>query len=197
MTQADDELVLRECRRAGVADLDGDDIGRGDQTLAHEEADGELFIVAARAHGDGDVGRDLARAGDADRQRLLARQQILALVGPARADRHDPAGRARAIGTVASFGARRHGASVSRTVARVAATRPPARTRAAREARAGRSAGPRIEKVSGMPETLRCCAFAPALRRGGGRSSRCSKRACRSWGGRGPMPPCRSWSRSR
>ena len=143
MTQADDELVLRECRRAGVADLDGDDIGRGDQALAHEEADGELFVVAARAHGDGDVGRDLARAGDADRQRLLARQQILARVGPARADRHDPAGRARAIGTVASFGARRHGASVSRTVARVAATRPPARTRAAREAPAGRSAGPR------------------------------------------------------
>ena len=86
----DGDRVVGPAVRRGVAGREARDRVRVvDQPLRAEEARGELPLVTGGAHRDGDVNRLLARAGGADRQRLLAAQPVLALLDGAGAVRGD------------------------------------------------------------------------------------------------------------
>ena len=76
--QAHDDGVVRRGQRRRVAEPDAAELGPVDQTLAAQEADRELVLVARRAHRHGDRHGLLAGPGGPDLERLLGRDAIRA-----------------------------------------------------------------------------------------------------------------------
>ena len=93
--KVDGDLVVGAAVRRRVGEREPVD-GRGvvDQALGAQEPRGQLALVPGGAHRDRDVDRRLARAGGADRERLLAAQPVVALLDrPAAVRRDADAGR--------------------------------------------------------------------------------------------------------
>ena len=75
-------------------------VGVVDQPLGPQEADGQLVLVPGRAHRDRDVDRVLARSAGPDRERLLARQPVLAHLDASAANGDHPGERGlRGVGS--------------------------------------------------------------------------------------------------
>ena len=91
--QPDDDGVVGLAERPRVAAGRAQHVLAVEQALGGEEPDGQLGLVAGRAHRDRDRDRVLARAGRPDLERRLTDDAIVADLERLAADRHDaPAG---------------------------------------------------------------------------------------------------------
>ena len=88
--QADHDRVVGLAQRAGIAGTRAEHLLAIEQPLGPQEPDGELRLVARRAHGDRDRDRFLARSSGADLERRLADDAVVADLERLATDSHDP-----------------------------------------------------------------------------------------------------------
>ena len=72
-------LGLRRVQR--IAEADAHHIAWSDERFTDEESDGELFVVAWRAHRDGNLNRHSVWPSNGDLRRLFTDQEVVAISG--------------------------------------------------------------------------------------------------------------------
>ena len=154
--QADHDRVVGLAQRAGIAAARAEHLLALEQPLGPQEPDGELRLVARRAHGDRHRDRILARSGGADLERRLADDPVVADLERLATDGHDPSarhvpnGRDRVAGQVGHDVPSRAATNVS-NAARAVSAASSATPRAGRPASPPPDADQSMNRVGGRP----------------------------------------------